>query len=128
MSGISNKLNFDQCYMDQYVRTSEGVAAYTQFLDFYVNPNTNLPAPPVCTTFGNDTASCSACSKNTEATLSRAPTDFEKRTDIESCLRGIGRPLSLCSSGKNLMCAGEVTVNPFLCDRDITPTNLPKFQ
>lgn len=128
MSGISSKLNFDQCYMDQHVSSGVKVANYAQFLDYYVNPNSAVPAAPVCTSFADGTTGCSACPKNEEATMSNGPTHFEKRTDIESCLRGIGRPLSLCSNNKNLMCAGEVTVNPWLCERDITPTNLPKFQ
>lgn len=127
MSGISSKLNNDQCYVDQYVTQGTNASNYAHFLPSRVNP-TSDPKLPQCTKFGDDVTACSACASNNEATITYDPSDFHKRTDIESCLRGIGKPLSLCGSASNYACVGEVAFNPLLCDRDITPTNLPKFQ
>lgn len=126
MSGISGKLNNDQCYFDQHNQQSVQAMNYAQFLPFYVSP-TSITTLEQCSVYEDGTSGCTACNANTGSTISVAPEGFSKRVDIENCLKNINKPLSACTNN-NIMCAGEVAFNPRLCERDITPTNIPKFQ
>jgi hypothetical protein len=126
MSGISSKLNNDQCYVDSYTDVSVKAINYAQFLPFYVNPNSDANLQQCTLTEG--VSNCSACTANQGSTIQVSPDGFSKRIDVENCLKNLGKPLDSCSFVKNASCDMEVAFNPALCERDITPTNIPKFQ
>lgn len=126
MSGISTKLYNDQCYVDSYTDLSVKALNYAQFLPNYVNPN-SMTSLQQCT-LQDGVANCSACSANEGSTIQVSPDGFSKRIDVENCLKNIGKPLDSCTFVKNATCNVEVAFNPALCEREITPTNIPKFQ
>lgn len=126
MSGISTKLQNDQCYVDSYTDQSIKALNYAQFLPNYVNPNSMVSLEQCSLQDG--VANCSACNANEGSTIQVSPEGFSKRIDVENCLRNMGKPLDSCTFVKNASCNMEVAFNPALCERDITPTNIPKFQ
>lgn len=125
MSGISGKLNNDQCYVDTYRDISVKALNYAQFLPNYVNPN-SLSSLQQCS-LEDGVANCSACNANEGASLQVSPDGFAKRIEVENCLKNIGKPLDSCTFVKNSMCDNEVAFTPSLCEREITPTNIPRF-
>ena len=141
MSGISSRLNYDNCSAEQQTKTSVGPANYTLFLDYHINPSMKSAKDISCLSADKNTG-CEPCDVNKIATLELGPQYFTLRADIEDNLRGIKRNLTQCASEKFLACEinssnrilGEctnvITVNPNLCDRSIVPTNIrfPTFK
>jgi hypothetical protein len=135
MSGISSRLNYDNCSAEQQTKTSCAPANYSIYLDSFVNPGMKSAKDVLCLIADKNTG-CESCDVNKVATLELGPQAFSQRADIEDNLRGIKRNLSQCASEKFLACeinapnriAGEcnnvITVNPNLCDRSIVPTNI----
>jgi len=125
MSGISGKLNSDQCYVDSYTDISVRALNYSQFLPNFINPNSSTGLNQCMLSSG--VSNCSACDANEGSTVSVTPEGFSKRIEIENCLKNIGKPLDSCTFIKNKICDNEIAFTPKLCERDITPTNIPKF-
>jgi len=135
MSGISSRLNYDNCSAEQQTRTSCAPANYSIFLDSFVNPTMKYAKDVSCLIADKNTG-CESCDVNKVATLELGPQAFSQRADIEDNLRGIKRNLTQSASEKFPACeinasnriAGEctniITVNPNLCDRSIVPTNI----
>jgi len=70
------------------------------------------------------------CKKNTHVDVSRKWKDVGTRTDIESDLRNISRPLTKCPQAKFQSCLVDPSAkhckvvsaeNPWLCERTIVP-------
>jgi len=135
MSGISSRLNYDNCFSEQQTKTSCAPANYTLFIDYHINPSMKSAKDISCLSADKNTG-CESCDVNKVATLELGPQAFTQRADIEDNLRGIKRNLTQCASEKFLACEintanripGEctnfITVNPNLCDRSIVPTNI----
>jgi len=139
MSGIFSRTQYDECYFDQRNAANINEYNYQMNVDSYVNPNLNgNTKKQSCNIHSSKVDNCAICNANKEADLFQSPEDFGKRTTIENNLFGIERPLSLCGTQKYTGCAIKsqvpnecdniVAVNPFLCERDIVPTNLYPVQ
>jgi hypothetical protein len=135
MSGINSRLIHDSCAQSEKTKTSCAPGNYAIYLDSYVSPTLKTSKDVVCLN-ESKLVGCDSCDTNKNATLELGPQSFVQRADIEDNLRGIKRNLSLCSNQHFMSCdvnaanriAGEctnvITVNPYLCDRNIAPTNL----
>ncbi len=117
MSGISSRVMYDECYSKQINTLNENKMNYSMFLDSYVN--TSFEKPTECT----DKNNCNTCMNNKEATFTNLPTDFAKRTEIENSLLGITNNISACQLNSTEM-KSNISSNPRLCERNITPTNM----
>jgi hypothetical protein len=135
MSGINSRLIHDSCAQSEKTKTSCAPANYSMFIDNYVSPTLKSSKDIVCLN-ETKTIGCNQCDTNKNATLELGPQSFVQRADIEDHLRGVKRNLTKCTNQKFMSCevnaanriAGEcnnvITVNPYLCDRNIVPTNL----
>jgi hypothetical protein len=131
MSGIFTRPQYDDCYPEEYTRMNKPTYNYSLFLDFNVNPNMKADMK-VCLENNND--KCYSCNLNKEATLSNIPENFMKITEIDNNLKGITRHLTYCNDKKfqgcfkdSEECKNNIIVNPQLCNREIAPTNMKKF-
>lgn len=127
MSGHNSRFLYDGCTFDQSLKSSVQPCHYALYAGKYENSsNTHLAFP--CAT--KSAMACRECSANKPANISNDMKSIVQRTDIESELRAITRAGSRCAVNKYLPCDSErncsryVAVNPYLCDRHITPTNL----
>jgi len=135
MSGINSRLMYDSCAQAEKTKTVVAPGNYAMFLDNYVSPTLKSSKDIVCLN-ETKTIGCNQCDTNKNATLELGPQSFVQRADIEDNLRGVKRNLTKCTNQKFMSCevnaanriAGEcnnvITVNPYLCDRNIVPTNL----
>jgi hypothetical protein len=137
MSGINSRLIHDSCAISEKIKTSCTAGDYSMFLDYHINPNFRKASDVPCIN-SVKTVGCDACDKNKNATLELGPQTFGELTSIENNLRGIHRNLSKCSNQQFMSCElnpnsesrikGEcdnvVILNPYLCERNIVPTNL----
>jgi hypothetical protein len=137
MSGINSRLIHDTCAQSQKIHTSCAPADYSMYLDYYINPTFKTSKDVPCG-HSAKTIGCLACETNSNAMINLGPDSFVKLATIEDNLRGTIRNLTLCSNEKFMSCQvnpnaanripGEcdnfITVNPYLCDRTIVPTNL----
>lgn len=140
MSGLNTRLNNDLCAIEQQTRDSIGDANYRLVVDAYVHPTFKKRSDVTCKD-GSKTG-CLKCGENDASTMNLGPQSFGNRVDIEDNLRGIKRIYTKCSNGKFTPCffpsgsrvEGEctntITFNPYLCERDIVPTNakFPTFK
>lgn len=135
MAGIFSRSQYDECYFDQRNLSNINEYSYSMNVDSYVNPNFNKNVKSnTCDLHGQNVNNCSICNANKDAGLLQSPDNFAKRTEIENNLFGIERPLSLCGTQKYTGCAikssvasecdNVIAANPYLCERDIVPTNL----
>jgi enoyl-[acyl-carrier-protein] reductase (NADH) len=133
MSGIFSRTQYDECYSTEYKNINEKKYNYSLFLNYNVNPNmqTNMK---VCV--HNNNNKCFVCDLNKEATIDKTPVNFKKLTEIEGNLKGINRQLTYCNDKKfkgcfsepeSEECTNNIIINPQLCDREVTPTNMKKF-
>lgn len=135
MSGIFSRSPYDECCNDQYRLANSKNVNYPMFIESYVNPALADPKTKVCPHLAH-TEVCAVCNANANANLTQMPQDFAKRIEVDGALKGIGRPVGLCNDFKFTPChidaknrlPGEcediVAVNPLLCEREITPTNM----
>ena len=128
MSGIFTRSQYDECYSKEYMAMNKPAYNYSLFLDYNVNPNMKANMK-VCV----EDDKCYSCNLNKEATLDKTPDNFMKITDIDNNLKGMNIPLTYCNDKKFQGCFNDSTenniiVNPQLCNREITPTNMKKFE
>lgn len=133
MSGIFSRTQYDECYFNEYKKINEQNYNYSLFLDYNVNPNmqTNMN---VCMHNNINKNNCNVCNLNKDATLDKTPDNFKKITEIDGNLKGINYQLSYCDNKKfkgcfteSEECANNIIINSQLCDREIAPTNMKKF-
>lgn len=135
MSGYNCRSKFDECDFKQASAASMGQRHYAMFNGMYENPNNTKTVYP-CSHGGVFAgAQCRACQHNKDATIDNDFSSIEVRTDIESDLRIMRKSLGRCMANKYLpcpldekACTKHVVVNPILCDRDIVPTNMVRYQ
>ena len=135
MSGIYARTRYDNCAEKEYASDSKESANY--WLEQYaaVNPSFKNNKQVVCADQKN------GCKRfqDSDATMNLGSESFGKRIDVEENLRGTNRILSRCLSGKHYPCdlqdapnrlPGEcdnvITVNPWIYERDIAPTNMTR--
>jgi hypothetical protein len=145
MSGIFSRTQYDECYFDEYKKINQENYNYSLFLNYNVNPNMKAnmkiclhnnvnPNMKVCLHNNDKQDKCYQCDLNNEATLDITPEYFKKITEIDGNLKGINRQLTYCYDKKFKGCFSEseecinnIMMNPYLCDREIVPTNMKKF-
>jgi hypothetical protein len=137
MSGIYSRSQYDQCYLNEYKKINDTQTDYALFKDYNINPNMKANMN-ICVHNYGYINNCFLCNNNKEATLDNNPENFKKITEIENNLKGINRPLTYCNDKKfqgcfdnnsNLdECTNNIVINPYLCDRDIIPTNMKRFE
>jgi len=120
MSGIFNRTLYDDCAFKQRTMTSVEPLFYELYGGKFENGLT--------------------CKKNNGAVVANNWTTIGLRTDVESELQYRTIPLTKCATQKYIACAytgnngkksnaytgckNNVVITPFLCDRDIVPTNM----
>jgi hypothetical protein len=130
MSGYFTRPQYDDCYPYEYTKINKNKYNYSLFLDYNISPNMKADMK-VC--LENDNSSCYTCKLNNEATLNKIPENFLKITEIDNDLKGINRHLSYCNDKQFQGCfdnteGNNIIVNPQLCNREIAPTNMKKFE
>ena len=134
MSGIFSRTQYDECFPNEYKKINDNKCNYSLFLDYNVNPNMQ-GIMKVCIN-DNNNDKCYISNLNQEATIDKTPDNFKKLTEIDSNLKGMNRHLSYCNDKKfkgcfsdpeTEECANNIIINPHLCDRDVVPTNMKKF-
>ena len=72
-----------------------------------------------------------SCNKNKDVTIKNTYADIGKRTDIENDLLDLKKGTNCiddkfksCSGSNSKKCNIGILANPFICERDITPTNM----
>jgi hypothetical protein len=128
MSGIFTRPQYDECYSKEYKKMNDPMHNYSFLLDYNVNPNMK-PNIKICV---QNNEECYTCDLNKEATLDKTPENFMKITEIDNNLKGINMQLTYCNDKKFQGCFNDteeniITMNPHLCNREITPTNMKKF-
>ena len=117
MSGIFDKKLYDDCQIKLKLGESTKPSIYNLYPGAYENDLNNQ-----------------YCKKNTNSTISNKWDSIGKRTDIESELIQISKRGTNCVSDKHKPCtnANDITcnpgvaANPYICNRDIVPTNMIK--
>jgi len=120
MSGIFNKTLYDDCAFKQRTMTSTEPLHYELFNGKFENGLT--------------------CKKNSGAFVANTWKTIGSRTDVESELQFRTIPLTKCATEKYIACgftgnngkksnsytkcSNNIVVTPYLCDRDIVPTNM----
>jgi len=136
MSGIFSRTQYDECYSEEYKKMNQPKSNYSFFLGNNVNPNMKANMK-VCmyNINNNENEKCYMCNLNNEATLDNTPDNFMKITEIDNNLKGINRHLTYCNDKKfqgcfndSEECKNNIIINPQLCNREITPTNMKKFE
>jgi hypothetical protein len=136
MSGIFSRTQYDDCYHDEYQKINKPQINHALFLNYHVNPNMKANMN-VCVHNKIEKDNCFICNLNSSATLDKTPDNFPKITDIDSNLKGIDRQLSYCNDkkfqgcfndNKSAECTNNVIVNPQLCEREVAPTNMKRFE
>lgn len=136
MSGIFSRTQYDDCYSTEYKNINEQKYNYSLFLNYNVSPNMKANTNICIHNNLEDKVDCHTCDLNKEATIDKTPKHFKKLTEIDSNLKGINRHLTYCNNKKfkgcfsnqdSEECANNITINPYLCDRDVVPTNMKKF-
>ena len=71
------------------------------------------------------------CKKNLNAEIKNTYSDIGKRTDIENDLYVLNKFTNCiddkfkgCSNSESKKCNIGIVANPYICERDITPTNM----
>ena len=137
MSGIFTRPQYDDCYPDEYTKMNKPAHNYSFFLGYNVSPamKTNMK---VCTNNDNESSNdrCFVCNLNNEATLDKTPENFMKITEIDNNLKGLNRNITYCNDKKfqgcfnnnnSEECKNNIIINPQLCNREVAPTNMKKF-
>ena len=114
MSGSYNRLLYDGCQYELKLKESVSPAENRLYIGAHENDlNTEL------------------CSKNENATLPNTWKAIGKRTDIESDLLYLVKATkcnhdkhTACPNSKEKRCNVGIPANPYICDRDIVPTNM----
>lgn len=133
MSGIHSRTKNDKCAVKEYYADSMEPADYALNIDTRVNPSFKTNKHVIC---ANEKKLKCKRIQDTNATMNLGSESFGQRIDIEENLRGTNRIYSSCMAGKHYPCEMEsdnrlpnecknvVTVNPYLYERDIVPTNM----
>lgn len=145
MSGYFTRTQYDDCYFNTYSTTTSAPLGYSLYAGKFEHDNSK--SKTFC-----DRNYCDKCDDNNSATIPNNWDSVPLRTDIESDLSGRSRILSKCPTQKYLPCGlkkyedlgakkplefekqfgtdfcgvGSVT-NPWLCERNINPTNLKQY-
>jgi hypothetical protein len=134
MSGIFTRPQYDECYSKEYKQMNDPMHNYSFLLDYNVNPNMKANMNICLKNINNDNnhEQCYTCDLNNEATLDKTPDNFLKITEIDNNLKGINLQLTYCNDKKFQGCfdntqENNIIINPQLCNREITPTNMKKF-
>jgi hypothetical protein len=133
MSGIFTRPQYDECYAKEYKKMNDPAHNYSFFLDYNINPNMKANMNVCVHNHENNNVNCYMSSLNKEATLDNTPENFKKMTEIDNNLKGINFHLTYCNDKKFQGCfnnteENNIIVNPQLCNREITPTNMKKFE
>lgn len=136
MSGIYTRTQYDESYVNEYKKVNDPQIDYALFKDYNINPNMKA-SMNVCVHNYGYIDKCFLCNNNKEATLDNNPENFKKITEIENNLKGINKPLSYSNDNKfqgcfdnsnSEECQNNIIINPYLCDREIIPTNMKRFE
>jgi hypothetical protein len=135
MSGIFTRPQYDDCYTEEYIRINKPKYNYSLFLDYNINPGMKANMNICVHNYNKSNEKCYSCSLNKEATIDKTPENFMKITEIDNNLKGINRHLTYCNDKKfqgcfndTEECKNNIIVNPQLCNREITPTNMKRFE
>lgn len=132
MSGIQARLRYDTAASQQFV--DQSTREYRDY-DFLVDKFENRPNTTQCNRT-DPHIECKSCSSNQNILDNTRDASLAYRIDMENDLRGSTRPLTLADSGKYISCNLKSTgacdsqkpiANPWLCDRNIVPTNMRPF-
>jgi hypothetical protein len=135
MSGYNSRFLYDQCTIDQNLKSSTDPCRYQLMLDKFENINMTIKNGP-CQGDINKKMKCDPCNDNRIANIEAKWDTIGLRTEIESDLWAINRPNTRCVDLKyhpcgpgcnkqycSKTCPNHVIVNTRLCDRNIVPTN-----
>jgi hypothetical protein len=136
MSGIFTRPQYDDCYPDEYLKMNKPSFNYSFYLGYNVSPSmkTNMK---VCMHNESSDEKCFMCNLNSEATLDKTPENFMKITEIDNNLKGLNRNITYCNDKKfqgcfnnnnSDECKNNIIINPQLCNREVAPTNMKKFE
>lgn len=136
MSGIFTRPQYDDCYPDEYLKLNKPSYNYSFYLGYNVSPSmkTNMK---VCMQNESSNEKCFMCNLNSEATLDKTPENFMKITEIDNNLKGLNRNITYCNDNKfqgcfnnnnSDECKNNIIINPQLCNREVAPTNMKKFE
>jgi hypothetical protein len=136
MSGIFTRPQYDDCYPDEYLKMNKPSFNYSFYLGYNVSPSmkTNMK---VCMYNESSDEKCFMCNLNSEATLDKTPENFMKITEIDNNLKGLNRNITYCNDKKfqgcfnnnnSDECKNNIIINPQLCNREVAPTNMKKFE
>lgn len=134
MSGYNARFLYDQCTVDQNLKSSTAPCRYQLVVDKFENNEMTIQTPP-CP--GESTKiGCKTCTTNSNANIESKWSTIGVRTDIESDLLAINRPNTRCADLKyhpcgpgcnkeycDKKCTKHVVVNHRVCERDIVPNN-----
>ena len=114
MSGSYNRKLYDNCQFNLQLKESVSPGEYRLFAGAHENELNN-----------------EYCSKNTNATISNVWKSIGERTDVETDLKVMKRGTN-CVDDKHKPCDRDLTQRcnpgipavPYICERDIVPTNM----
>jgi hypothetical protein len=136
MSGIFTRPQYDDCYPDEYLKMNKPSYNYSFYLGYNVSPGMKANMK-MCVHNDNNNEQCFICNLNNEATLDKTPDNFMKITEIDNNLKGLNRNISYCNDKKfqgcfdnnnSDECKNNIIINPQLCNREVAPTNMKKFE
>ncbi len=134
MSGYNSRFLYDQCTIDQNLKSTTEPCKYQLLADKFENKNMTIKNSPCQGDLKK--IGCKPCDINNIANIEANWQTIGIRTEIESDLKIINRPNTRCSDLKYHPCGpacnrkncnkknpNHVVVNTIVCDRYIVPTN-----
>jgi hypothetical protein len=134
MSGYNARFLYDQCNFEQNLKSTTDPCRYQLFNDKYENTNMTIKNGPCSGDISR--IGCDPCFTNKTANIEAKWDTIGIRTDIESDLMSINRPMTRCGDLKyhpcgsgctkkycEKKCQNHVVVNTLACNRSIVPTN-----
>lgn len=137
MAGYNGRFLYDQCTFDQNLQSSLEPCKYQLLGDKFENKNMEIGKDQCIKT---NNMGCKPCNLNNNANVEANWSSIGLRTDIESELWIMNRPISRCDIYKYSKCSNKcpkgkcvsncdkkcpnyVVINTLICDRNIVPTN-----
>ena len=136
MSGIFTRPQYDDCYPDEYLKMNKPSYNYSFYLGYNVSPSMKANMKMCVHNDDKKNEKCFICNLNNEATLEKTPENFMKITEIDNNLKGLNRNITYCNDKKfqgcfnnnnSDECKNNIIINPQLCNREVAPTNMKKF-
>ena len=134
MSGYNSRFLYDQCTIDQNLKSTTEPCRYALLSDKFENNTMTIKNGPCQGDLAK--TGCKPCNTNSTANIEANWSTIGLRTDIESDLLTINRPNTRCADLKyhpcgpsctkkycSKKCPNYVVVNTRVCDRNIVPTN-----